>query len=657
MPTGQKTDLIQLTLNTIRGLSMDAVESAKSGHPGLPMGAAAIGYTLFAKHLIYDPQSPNWFNRDRFVLSAGHGSMLLYSLLFLTGYDLSLEDIKNFRQWGSKTPGHPENHLTPGVEMATGPLGQGFGSAVGMAIAEERLRAEFPGFIEHKTYVLASDGDMMEGVNHESASLAGHLKLGNLIVLYDSNKVTIDGSTDLAFTEEISKRYEAYGWHVQSCDGMSVDEIDNCLNIAKSNTGKPHLIICHTIIGYGSPSYEGTERTHGAPLGEEEVKAAKRRLGMPEEPPFYVPGEVITHMREVGSRSREQRIESENKLEKNPELKRRITGALPERWQDNLPTFDSGMATRAASGKILNAIAQVLPELMSGSADLTESNQTELKEFPVFAWNERAGKNIHYGVREHAMGCATNGINLHGGLRAYGGTFLIFSDYMRPTIRFASLLEVPSIFVFTHDSIGLGEDGPTHQPVEHLASLRAIPHLKVFRPADANETKSAWICALSEKKHPTAIILTRQKVSLCTPDDGSALRGGYILRAAENPQAVLIATGSEVEICLKAQEILASRNLRCNVVSLPCWELFEEQPEEYKATVIPRHIKNRVSVEAGATLGWERWVGENGVTFGLNRFGASAPYERLYKEFGFTPENIADIVLQNHKKLEKELGT
>ena len=657
MPTGQKTDLIQLTLNTIRGLSMDAVESAKSGHPGLPMGATAIGYTLFAKHLIYDPQSPNWFNRDRFVLSAGHGSMLLYSLLFLTGYDLSLEDIKKFRQWGSKTPGHPENHLTAGVEMATGPLGQGFGSAVGMAIAEERLRAEFPGLIEHKTYVLASDGDMMEGVNHESASLAGHLKLGNLIVLYDSNKVTIDGSTDLAFTEEISKRYEAYGWHVQTCDGMNIEEIDNCLNSAKSNTEKPHLIICRTIIGYGSPSYEGTERTHGAPLGEEEVKAAKRKLGIPEEPLFHVPDEVITHMREVGSRSREQRIESETKLENNSELIRRVSGTLPERWQDKLPKFNSSMATRAASGKILNSIAQVIPELMSGSADLTESNQTDLKEFPAFTWKDRAGKNIHYGVREHAMGWAINGMNFHGGLRAYGGTFLIFSDYMRPTIRFASLLEVPSIFVFTHDSIGLGEDGPTHQPIEHLSSLRAIPHLKVFRPADANETKSAWKCALLEKKYPTAIILTRQNVSLCTPDNDSALRGGYILKSVENPQAVLIGTGSEVEICLKAQEILESQNLRCNVVSLPCWELFEEQPEEYKATVIPKHIKNRVSVEAGATLGWERWVGENGVAFGLNRFGASAPYERLYKEFGFTPENIADIVLQNHKKLEKELDT
>lgn len=653
MPTGQKTDLIQLTLNTIRGLSMDAVESAKSGHPGLPMGATAIGYTLFAKHLVYDPQSPNWFNRDRFVLSAGHGSMLLYSLLFLTGYDLPLEELKNFRQWGSKTPGHPENNLTPGVEMATGPLGQGFGSAIGMAIAEERLRAEFPGLVEHKTYVLASDGDMMEGVNHESAALAGHLKLGSLIVLYDSNKVTIDGSTDLAFTEEVSKRYEAYGWHVQTCDGMNIDEIDNCLNIAKSDPEKPHLIICHTIIGYGSPSYEGTERTHGAPLGEEEVKAAKRRLGIPEEPLFHVPDEVIAHMREVGSRSRDLRIESENKLEKNPELKRRISGTLPECWQDKLPKLDSDMATRAASGKILNSIAQAIPELMSGSADLTESNQTDLKEFAVFTSRERAGKNIHYGVREHAMGCAINGMNLHGGLRAYGGTFLIFSDYMRPTIRFASLLEVPSIFVFTHDSIGLGEDGPTHQPIEHLASLRAIPHLKVFRPADANETKSAWICALNDNKYPTAIVLTRQKVSLCTPDDGSALRGGYILKSVDNPQAVLIGTGSEVEICLRAQKILESQNLRCNVVSLPCWELFEEQPEQYKASVIPKHIKNRVSVEAGATLGWERWVGENGVAFGLNRFGASAPYERLYKEFGFTPENIANIVLQNHKKLDK----
>ncbi|HWP30131.1 MAG TPA: transketolase [Fimbriimonadales bacterium] len=661
MGTSSSPDIAQLTINTIRGLSMDAVEAAKCGHPGMPMGAAAIGYVLFARHLRYDPEAPHWFDRDRFILSAGHGSMLLYSLLYLTGYDLSLEDIKNFRQWGSKTPGHPEHGLTPGVEATTGPLGQGFGMAVGMAIAEEKLRNEFPGTVNHRTYVLCSDGDMMEGVSHEAASIAGHLALGHLIALYDSNRVSIDGSTDLAFTENVAARFQAYGWHVQTCNGMDVNEVDACLVKAKEERKKPSLIICHTTIGFGSPSFAGTARTHGAALGAEEVKKAKEILGIPQEPPFYVPEEVLAHMREIGKKHRKERIESENKLQKYPDLIRRLECRLPECWEKDLPIFgepNSGiaLATRAASGKILNSICTKMPELLGGSADLSESTQTILQEYPDFQVDKREGRNIHYGVREHAMGCIINGINLHGAYRAFGGTFLIFSDYMRPTIRLAALMKLGSIFVFTHDSIGLGEDGPTHQPIEHLASLRAIPNMRVFRPADANETKCAWKVALNSLDAPTAIILTRQKVSLCTPDTDDAMRGAYILKEPESPpEAILIGTGSEVEICLKAEALLREQGFPVRVVSMPSWDLFAKQEKEYRDTVLPPHIKNRVSVEAGATLGWERWVGDKGVVVGLDRFGASAPYERLYKEFGLTPERIAEIVKDNAKRVESSL--
>lgn len=644
MPADQATDLANLSINTIRGLAMDAVQKANSGHPGMPMGAAVMAYALFARHLRFDPQAPKWFNRDRFILSAGHGSMLLYSMLYLLGYDLSLEDIKNFRQWGSKTPGHPENTITPGVEMATGPLGQGFATGVGMAIAEEKLRAEFPGLIDHWTYSICSDGDLMEGISHEAASLAGHLRLGRMIYLYDSNRVTIDGSTDISFSEDIQKRFESCGWHVQRCDGMSVDQVDSCISIAKGDD-RPSLIICDTVIGYGSPNMAGTSRTHGAPLGEEEVRLAKIELGIPTEPLFYVPTEALEHMREIGKRYKEERMVSERKLEGNPELARRIEGKLPEGWADAMPVFDSAMATRDASGKILNAIAGVLPELVGGSADLAESNKTTLHDAPYFSVTHRLGRNLGYGVREHAMAAAMNGMNLHGGVRAYGGTFLIFSDYMRPAVRLSSLMETNTIFVYSHDSIGLGEDGPTHQPIEQIMSLRAMPHIHVFRPADANETRAAWKHALESKDHPTAIVLSRQKLPLVSPPTFDALRGGYVLADASGGAAlaVLIGTGSEVEICLSARDLLQADGVPTRVVSMPCWELFEVQDDFYRSSVLPPGVL-RVSVEAGATLGWQKWIGDSGIAIGIDRFGASAPYQTIYEQFGLTAEAVAEQV-------------
>ncbi|MCH8274157.1 MAG: transketolase [Armatimonadetes bacterium] len=660
MATLEATDLVRLTLNTIRGLTMDAVQAANSGHPGMPMGAAGMGYALFARHLRFDPESPQWFNRDRFILSAGHGSLLLYSLLHLTGYDLSLEDIKSFRQWGSRTPGHPECDPERGIEVTTGPLGQGFGMAVGMAIAEERLRSEFPELVDHRTYVICSDGDLMEGVSSEAASLAGHLRLGRLVCLYDSNRITIDGGTDLTFSEDVAKRFEALDWHVSRCNGLEVDNVDAAVVAAKAETERPSLIICDTVIAEGSPNKAGTAASHGAALGEEEVRLAKRNLGIPEEPAFYVPHEVLRHMREVGCRHRAEREASEAALSNNPELLRRVEGRLPDDWGKDLPSFNEAMATRAASGAVLNTIADRLPELIGGSADLTGSNQTALKSFPLFSSESRGGRNIHFGVREHAMACAINGMNVHGGVRAYGGTFLIFSDYMRPAIRIAALMKAPSVFVFTHDSIGLGEDGPTHQPIEHLASLRAMPNLRVIRPADANETVAAWKAAL-EYEGPTALILTRQKVPVVTPPGHSALLGAYVLSdpdfnslntprvegvdPASPPEAILIGTGSEVQICLDAQRLLSKQGVSARVVSMPCWELFAEQSDEYRNEVLPPGVGNRVSVEAAATLGWERWIGDRGHAIGIDRFGASAPFQDIYRNYGLTPERVADAVL------------
>ncbi len=645
MPADQATDLASLTINTIRGLAMDAVQKANSGHPGMPMGAAAMAYALFTRHLRFDPEAPNWFDRDRFILSAGHGSMLLYSMLHLLGYDLSLEDIKQFRQWGSKTPGHPENHETPGVEMATGPLGQGFATGVGMAIAEEKLRAEFPGLVSHWTYAICSDGDLMEGISHEAASLAGHLQLGRLVYLYDSNRVTIDGSTEISFSEDMRLRFESYGWHVQRCDGMSVDEVDACIAAAKEDD-RPSLIICDTVIGYGSPNMAGTSRTHGSPLGDEEVRFAKQELGIPLDPLFHVPEEALSHMRAIGRRYKEERIASERQLASSPELLRRMSGELPSDWFESIPAFDSPMATRDASGKIINAIADPLPELTGGSADLAESNKTPLHDSPYFASDNRTGRNIAYGVREHAMAAAMNGMNLHGGVRAFGGTFLIFSDYMRPAVRLASLTEANSIFVYSHDSIGLGEDGPTHQPIEHLMSLRAMPNLHVFRPADANETRAAWKHAIESTDHPTAIVLSRQKLPLVSPPTFDALRGGYVLiEASSAARVVLIGTGSEVEICVAARDLLEASGIPTRVVSMPCWELFETQDETYRSSVVPQSAL-RVSVEAGATLGWQKWIGENGLAIGIDRFGASAPYQEIYNHFGLTGESVAQRVSQ-----------
>ncbi len=630
-----ENDLVEKTLNTIRGLSMDAVQAAKSGHPGLPMGAAAMGYALFADHLRFDPEAPKWHNRDRFILSAGHGSMLLYSLLHLTGYELSLDDIKEFRQWGSKTPGHPENFMTPGVEMATGPLGQGFGTGVGMAIAEERARALYPEHFDHWTYAIVSDGDLMEGLSHEAASLAGHLQLGRMIYLYDSNRVTIDGSTDLSFSEDVRKRFESYGWHTENCDGMSVGDVSRAIGAGKSDP-RPSLIVCRTTIGFGSPHKAGTAASHGAPLGEEEVQLSKQVLGIPLEPLFYVPDDVREHMAEVGGRSRSERIRSEEAYAASA-AEKAINAAAD--WT-SVPDFDKPAATRASSGKVINAIADSMPMLIGGSADLSESNQTEIHGSSAFSASDRTGRNLHFGVREHAMAAALNGITLHGTGRAFGGTFLIFSDYMKPAVRLAALMQIGTIFVYTHDSIGLGEDGPTHQPIEHLAGLRAIPNLHVYRPADGNETAAAWKAALARTEGPTAIVLTRQSVRQVSPRDDSAAKGAYVLRDAETPQVVLIGTGSEVEICVDAADLLADEGIAARVVSMPCWEAFAAQTAQYRDGVLPPG-SIRVSVEAAATLGWERWVGPNGRAIGLDHFGASAPYQDIYQQFGLTAERVA----------------
>ena len=632
---GTETGIVEKTINTIRGLSMDAVQAAKSGHPGLPMGAAAMGYALFGKHLRFDPQAPKWHNRDRFVLSAGHGSMLLYSLLHLTGYELTLEDIKRFRQWESKTPGHPENFMTPGVEMATGPLGQGFATAVGMAIAEERARALYPEHFDHWTYAIVSDGDLMEGMTHEAASLAGHLRLGRLIYLYDANNITIDGSTSLAFSEDVQKRFDAYGWHADECDGMDVEAVSQMIDAAKAEE-RPSLIVCRTTIGYGSPNKAGTAASHGSPLGEDEVTLAKRELGIPLEPLFHVPDEVREHMLEVGARSRDERHRSEQAFEGS--AAQRALAAQPT-W-DAMPVFEKPEATRASSGKVINAIAASMPSLVGGSADLTESNQTEIKSSEPFSLGDRKGRNLHFGVREHAMAAALNGITLHGTGRAFGGTFLIFSDYMKPSIRLAALMRIGTIFVFTHDSIGLGEDGPTHQPIEQLAGLRAIPNLHVYRPADGNETVTAWKSAIARTDGPTALVLTRQSVQQFSSSDDAARKGAYIAHDVNDPKIVLIGTGSEVEICLEAaRELSENHGIATRVVSMPCWEAFAEQPQEYRHTVLPPDLP-RLSVEAAATQGWHRWIGQSGRAIGLDHFGASAPYKEIYEHFGLTAQRL-----------------
>ncbi|RTI48366.1 transketolase [Thermus scotoductus] len=639
-------DLTRLSVNAIRFLAIDAVEKAKSGHPGMPMAMAPLAYLLYREVMRHNPLNPTWPNRDRFVLSAGHGSMLLYAVLHLTGYDLSLDEIKRFRQWGSKTPGHPEYGHTPGVEVTTGPLGQGISTAVGLALAERKLAAEFnrPGYqvVDHYTYVLASDGDLMEGVSGEASSLAGHWRLSKLIVFWDDNHISIDGPTDLAFTEDVLARYRAYGWHTQRVeDANDLEALRHAIRLAQLDE-RPSLIAVRSHIGYGSPKQD-SPKAHGEPLGPEAVEATRQNLGWPY-PPFEVPEEVYRHMdmREKGRAWQdawEQLMEAYARAypDLHQELLRRLKGHLPS-LPEEPPAFDKPVATRAASGKALDAIAPRMPELLGGSADLTPSNNTQAQGMADFSPQNPTGRYIHYGVREHGMGAILNGLNLHGGYRAYGGTFLVFSDYMRPAIRLAALMGTPTVFVFTHDSIALGEDGPTHQPVEHLMSLRAMPNLWVIRPADAYETFYAWQVALKRKEGPTALVLTRQAVPLLSPEKAKgALKGGYILEDVENPEGVLVATGSEVHLALKARALLAEKGRRVRVVSLPSFELFAAQPEEYRREVLPPGLPT-VAVEAGATLGWERYAHK---VVGLDRFGASAPYPEVYEKLGFTPERVA----------------
>jgi transketolase len=679
--------LDQLCVNTIRALAIDMVQKANSGHPGLPLDAAPVGYTLFAKAMRYNPANPGWPDRDRFVLSAGHGSALLYSLLFLVGFDLSMEQIKQFRQFGSETPGHPEHGDTPGVETTTGPLGQGFANSVGMAIAERHLAARFnrPGHevVNHYTWVLAGDGDLMEGVAHEAASLAGHLQLGKLVCFYDSNDITLAASTNVAFTDDVGKVFDGYGWHVQTVhDGNDLDGIARAIEAAKGVADRPSLVILKTKIGYGSPK-EGTFAVHGSPLNAEQVVETKRTLGYPSDEPFFLPDEAVKELRRAVDRGNaaegEWRARFEAYRKAHPdlaaELERRTKGELPKDWDRDIPSFpttDKPTATRAAGGKVINAIAARVPELVGGSADLNSSTETPLKgagdfEPPSTAGVPRqgavggdwgyGGRNIHYGVREHAMAAVSSGIALHGGLIPFSATFFTFSDYMRPALRLASLMEVRSIFVFTHDSIGLGEDGPTHQPIEHLAALRAIPHLTVVRPADANETASAWRVAMTQRG-PTALVLTRQAVPVLAGTQDVA-RGGYVLADTEggSPDVILIGTGSEVSVALEARQQLAGRGIKARVVSLPSWELFEEQTREYRDSVLPPAILARVAVEAGVPQGWERYVGPFGSIVAIqNEFGASAPGKVVMEKYGFTPANVVARAVEVVEGLSAAIG-
>jgi transketolase len=667
----------ELCINTLRMLSVDMVQEANSGHPGMPMGAAPMAYVLWTRFLRYHPQHPSWPDRDRFVLSAGHGSALLYSLLHLTGYDLPLEEIKRFRQWGSKTPGHPEYGETPGVESTTGPLGQGFGNGIGMAIAERFLALRFnrPGhtIVDHYTYSIVSDGDLMEGVASEAASLAGHLKLGRVIYLYDNNHITLSGETKLNFTEDVCKRFEAYGWHVQSIEnGNDMEAISKAIVVAQSETSRPSLISVRTHIGYGSPHKQDTFEAHGSPLGPEEVIATKKNLGWPLEPKFYIPDEALSQFRKALDKGQKLEMEWKTKLElygktypeRMAEWDQMINDRLPQGWDRDIPFFPpnpKGLSTRVAGGQVMNAIASTLPSLIGGSADLDPSTHTVLKNKGNFQcpgtgdetlqgsvsgpWGYE-GANIAFGVREHGMGSIINGIALHGGFLPFASTFLIFSDYMRPSIRLAALMKRHIIYVFTHDSIALGEDGPTHQPIEQLSSLRAIPNLTVIRPADANETAVAWKMVIEKKEGPVALVLTRQNVPIIdqgkfSPATGLT-RGGYILAdsAPAKPEIIIIATGSEVHSALEAYETLRAEGIQSRVVSMPSWEIFEKQSEDYRHQVLPPEVNARISVEAGATYGWHKYTGLKGEVIGLDRFGASAPGATNLRNFGLTSENI-----------------
>ncbi len=661
-----KTNLDQLSINALRVLTMDAVQKANSGHPGMPMGMADVAYVLWTRHLQHNPHNPRWPNRDRFILSAGHGSMLLYSLLHLTGYPLSLDDLKQFRQWGSYTPGHPEYDLDLGIETTTGPLGQGFATGIGMALAEAHLAAQFnrPGYplFNHAIYAIVSDGDLMEGLSHEAASWAGHLGLERVIYFYDDNDISIEGSTDITFTEDVPARFRAYGWHVQEIDGHDYDAIDAAIRAAQTAKGQPHLIACHTHIAYGSPHKQDTAGAHGSPLGEEEIRLTKEAMGWPSQEPFYVPEQVRANYGVAATRGEQLEAQWRELLTgyaqefpaEMAELQRLWAGDLPEDWEKSLPSFtpaDGPLATRAASGQVLNALAPVIPELTGGSADLDPSNKTSLKGYLFFQHETPDGRNLHFGVREHGMGGILNGMALYGGLRVYGGTFMVFSDYMRPAVRLAALMQVPVVYVWTHDSFYVGEDGPTHQPVEHLLALRAIPGLTVIRPADANETAAAWKVAL-ELRRPVALALTRQKLPVFEETQEKALegvaRGAYILRDA--PQAridlLLIATGSEVALALEAQRLLAEQQISARVVSMPSWELFDAQPLFYRLNVLPPTTSRRLAIEAGVTLGWERYIGEHGAVIGIDHFGASAPAQVLQEKFGFTATQVVERALR-----------
>jgi len=658
--------LDQLAITSIRTLSIDAIEKANSGHPGMPMGAAPMAYTLWTQFMNHNPKNPNWFNRDRFVLSAGHGSMLLYSLLHLSGYDLSMDEIKNFRQWGSKTPGHPEYGHTPGVEATTGPLGQGIAMAVGMAMAERHLAAQYNKedyeIVNHFTYSICGDGDLMEGVSAEAASLAAHLKLGRLVVLYDSNDISLDGDLNQAFSESVKGRFEAYGWqYLRVEDGNNLEEIAKALEEAKADLNRPTLIEVRTIIGYGSPNKSGKSDVHGSPLGAEELKLTKENYNWTFEEDFYVPSEVYDHFNKLVVERGAKAEQEWNQLFENykkeypelgSELELAIKGILPDGWDKDIPVYPTGksLASRASSGEVLNAIAKHLPTFFGGSADLAGSNKTTIKGTQDFLPSSYEGKNIWFGVREFAMGAALNGMALHGGLKVFGGTFFVFSDYLRPAIRLAALMGLPVTYVFTHDSIAVGEDGPTHEPIEQLASLRAMPNLSVIRPADGNETAAAWKLAIESTNTPTALVLTRQNLPTIEGTDKGAYegvsKGAYVISKgkSDKPQALLLATGSEVGLAIEAQKELEKEGINVAVVSMPSWDRFEKQSQEYKDSVLPKDVKKRLAIEMGASLGWHKYIGDEGQTLTIDRFGGSAPGELLMKEYGFSVENVVSIV-------------
>ena len=661
----KKTSLNDLCINTIRTLAMDAVQAANSGHPGAPMGLAPAAYVLWTRFMKHNPQNPAWVDRDRFVLSAGHASMLLYSLLFLTGYDVSLDEIKHFRQWGSITPGHPEYGHTPGVETTTGPLGQGFANAVGMAMAESHLAAKFnrgnQKIVDHYTYIMCGDGDLMEGVSSEAASLAGHLGLGKLICIYDDNKISIEGGTGLAFTENVGARFRAYNWHVARVnDGNDIAAIEQALKEARAEEAKPSLIVTRTHIAFGSPNKQDSHDAHGAPLGEEEVRLTKENLGWPADKTFYVPAQALNAFRKCADQGRKAEAAWEKKFkayaDKYPEpandFQAAITGKLSRGWDSKIPNFADGkpVATRAASGQVLNGLAEKVPTLFGGSADLAPSNNTLIKSSFDFQKGSYNGRNIRFGVREHAMGAILSGLALHKGVRPYGGTFLVFSDYCRPAIRLAALMKLPVIYVFTHDSVALGEDGPTHQPVEHLAALRAIPGLIVIRPADATETAAAWRVALKIPNAPVALILSRQNLPVLDrklyPPATALAKGGYVLADSKRaPDVILIGSGSEVHLCLEAHGLLAKQGVAARVVSLPSWELFEKASQSYRDKVLPPEVTVRVAVEAGVGFGWERYVGRTGGIIGINRFGASAPGGTVMQKYGMQASAVVSKAL------------